>query len=118
MKDFNVAMEKPRKVALYASLTINDFYAMYEVRDLDFDTHYQPLPEGQTRESPVEGWVRISEPAEVTFRPMSSDAVVRQAVESLEETERKVIDEMNQKLAQIRERKHQLLALTYQPTAV
>lgn len=114
MKNFKDAVAKPRKVALYANLTIDDYFCVWEVVTTDYDEHYKTLPEGQTRERPITGWVRITDPVAMEFVAVDNDSVVRHAVESLNEQERALIDEMNKKLADIRERKNQLLALTYQ----
>lgn len=114
MKDFQEELSKQREVALYACLTVNNFCAVYQVKYSLLDAHYQPLPNGQRREIPLDGWVRISEPVVVEFRGIDDDAVVRNAVESLNEQERKIVEELHDKLARIRERKYQLLALTHQ----
>lgn len=114
MKNFKEEVSKPHFVALYGHLELN-FVSVNEVRYVNYDEHYAPLPEGQTREMPCNGYVRLTEPVEVRFTAIDNDALVRNAVESLNEQERKVVEELNEKLAQIRERKNQLLALTHQP---
>lgn len=113
MSDIKAAVEKPRFVALYSSMTIQH-YMLCEVFYRDHDEHYNRLPEGQKREAPLQGYVRVSEPVEVQFIAINQDEIVARAVESLNEEERKVIDELNQKLAQIREKRSQLLALTHE----
>lgn len=113
MKDIKAAVAKPRKVALYASLSTPDWYTVWSVDYTDRDEHYQLLPEGRLREIPRNGYVRISEPVEVRFTAISDDAVVQNAVAALNEEERKAIAELNAKVAAIRERKQQLLSLTH-----
>lgn len=114
MSDIKAVVEKPRTLAVYSSMTLNDFYMVSEVWYTDYDEHYDRLPDGQKREKPMEGYVRISEPVEVHFAAINQDEIVARAVESLNAEERKVIDELNQKLAQIREKRSQLLALTHE----
>lgn len=117
MKKFQEAIAEPREVALYANLTMDDCVFVREVRYCTYDEHYMPLQDGERRELPYEGYVRITQPIVVTFNPVDSNMIVRNAVESLSEQERKTVEELNTKLAQIRERKNQLLALTHQPEA-
>lgn len=114
MKDFKDAIAQPREVALYANLSCDNWFTVFEVHYNDRDEHGQLLPNGQRREQPWEGRVRISEPVKIQFAAISNDTIVRNAVESLNEEERKVIAELNNKLADIRDRKNQLLALTHQ----
>jgi hypothetical protein len=114
MKDVRDQVAKKRKVALYASMDMGDYYPVLEVSYVDYDEHLNPLPAGQLREYPKQGYVRISEPIELSFSPISNDEIVAKAVESLNEEERKAIDELNRKIAAIREKKSQLLALTHQ----
>lgn len=114
MKDVREAVSKPRTVALYTSMTREDYYSVMEVMYVNYDERHQLLSEGQKREYPFEGYVRISEPLEIQFSAISNDEMIAKAVESLNEEERKVIDELNRKIAGIREKKSQLLALTYE----
>ena len=118
MKDFNHALANPRLLALYAHLTIDDYFAVLEVRYADYDERYQPLPEGTRREVSIEGYVRITEPVEVTFRGVDNNSIVRNAVASLDEEERKLRSELHKKLTAIQDRKNQLLALTHQTESV
>jgi len=113
MKDFKELLVKPRKVALYASFDI-DTALVLEINYSRYDEHYSLLPEGQMREKPIQGCVRISEPMEVTFQGIDNDEVIQKAVESLDAEERKAIEDLNAKIADIRERKSQLLALTHE----
>lgn len=115
MKNIKETVARPRTVALYSSMDMDDYYAVMEVLYVDYDEHYSPLPAGQKREYPKSSYVRISEPIEITFSAITNDEIVARAVESLNEEERKVIDELNRKIAAIREKKSQLLALTHQP---
>ncbi len=117
MKDIKDIAAKPRKVALYASMDMSDYYYVADVMYVDYDEHFTPLPAGQLREYPKLNCVRITEPVEVTFTAISNDEVVAKAVESLNEEERKAIEELNAKIAAIREKKSQLLALTHQVDA-
>lgn len=114
MKDVREQVAKKRMVALYASMDMSDYYPVMEVLYVDYDEHCNPLPADQKREYPKQSYVRISEPVELSFSPISSDEIVAKAVESLNEEERKTIDELNRKIAAIREKKSQLLALTHQ----
>lgn len=114
MKDFREAISKPREIALYTMTDSNSLLPL-SVSYTHYDENFQPLPEGQQRESPISGFVRVSEPVTVQFAPIDNDTMVRNAVEALNAEERKTIDELNTKLAQIRERKQQLLALTHEP---
>lgn len=116
MKDFKPTIAKPRVIALHACLTIDDYVSVFEVHTVGYDETFAPLPEGQTRERALPGWVRISEPVEIKFTAVDNDSIVRHAVESLNEEERKIVDEMNKKLADIRGRKNQLLSLTHEVT--
>lgn len=115
MKDFKEAFVAPRMVALYAFIGEHTWFSVFEVAYSNLDERYQPLPEGQRREVPMDNYVRISEPVKVDFASIGTGDMVRNAVDALNAHERKVIDELNKKLADIRERKHQLLALTHQP---
>lgn len=114
MKDIKAMVEEPREIALYSSMTTSNSYLVLGVYYVDYDEHYQPLPKGQRREQPKDGYVRVSEPMKVSFTAIDTDTLVRNAVESLNEQERKTIDELNQKLAEIREKRSQLLALTHE----
>jgi hypothetical protein len=114
MKDFKEAIAKPRKLALYAHMAIDGHYTVWEVRHVSYDEHYMPLPDGQTREAPIQNYVRITEPVDVEFEAIDNDEMVRNAVEALNDEERKAINELNKTIASIRERRNQLLALTHQ----
>lgn len=105
---------KPRKVALYMNLNAPSSLTVWEVPYVAWDERYAPLPAGQTRERPRNSYVRVSDPLEVGFTPVDDDSMVRNAVSSLDEQERALLDELNRKLADIKERRNQLLALTYQ----
>jgi hypothetical protein len=117
VKDMKEEISRPRNIALYKSLD-SDWYTVDEVRFATFDEHYRPLPEGEAREKVMKGFVRVSEPVEVTFSQLGNDSIIQKAVESLDEAEREAIRELNAKIAAIREQKSQLLALTYQPEPV
>lgn len=111
------AVGKPRKVALYLNMEYSGF-CIHEVHYANHDEHYEPLPEGQLRELPfLDGYVRVTEPIELSFKSTSQDEILSRAVESLNETERKTMVEFEQKLADIREKRNQLLAITHQPVA-
>lgn len=117
MKDFKEAIAKPREVALYARMGEHTWISVFEVTYSQFDVRFQPLPEGQSRELTLDGYVRISDPVKMTFTSTDQDTMVRNAVETLNEEERKAVDELNKKIAAIREKKSQLLALTHQVEA-
>jgi hypothetical protein len=70
------------------------------------------------KESMISGYVRISEPVQMRFQPLSQEEVLQSAVAAFDAEERKAREECNKRVAQIRERKAQLLALTYQPASV
>jgi len=114
MKDVRQIVAKPRKVALYASMDMSEYYAVLEVMYVNYDEHLSPLPPGQLREYPKSSYVRISEPVEIQFTAIDNDEIVAKAVESLNESERKAIEELNATIAAFREKKSQLLALTHQ----
>src|SRR5262249_48031630 len=113
MKDFSAELGKKRMVALYAHLT-SDYCVLFEVGYSHFDETGRPLPVGERRERPMTGYVRISEPVELSLRAITSDEMIQGAVAALDAEERKAIEQLNQTLANIRERKQQLLAITYQ----
>jgi flagellar basal body-associated protein FliL len=113
MKDFKEQIAKKRELALYASLTM-DFSYVTEVTYSTLDEHYSPLPEGERRERPHEGYVRVTEPVTINFCAVDNDTVVRNAVASLDEEERKLRSELHKKLVELQERKSQLLALTHE----
>lgn len=118
MNDLHEQIARPRKVALYSALNIPGFYMVWEVRYSAFDEQFAELPEGQNRELPIEGYVRVSAPIDLKFDAVATNEVVQNAVASLDAAERKAIAELNQKIAAIREQKAQLLALTHQPEIV
>lgn len=113
MKNLKEEVAKTRKVALYASFD-SEFYMVDEVRYVTYDENGRQLPDGEKRERPMKGYVRITEPASIKFSAIEGDEIIGKAVESLNETEREILLEMEQKLARIREQRGQLLALTHQ----
>lgn len=118
MDNLKDAFAKPRLVAMYAHLTVNEIFSVFEVTYCDYDEHYRALAPGERRENLRASYVRISEPVEVTFTSVSNDEVIQKAVATLDAEERQAIDELNKKVAAIRERKSQLLAITFQPEVV
>jgi len=114
MKDLGEQIKRPRKIALFRSLD-SDWIMIDEVRQSTLDENYRPLPEGQTREATYKGYVRISEPVDIAFTPLADDSIIQGAVAALNAAEREAINELNAKIAAIREKKAQLLALTHQP---
>jgi hypothetical protein len=117
MKNMQEEISRSRKVALFKSLD-SDYYMIDEFRLTSFDENYRPLPNGEERERIIKGYVRISEPIEVSFSSMASDSIIQKAVESLDALEADARRELNEKIAAIREQKSQLLALTYQAEVV
>lgn len=111
---------KPRKVALYMHMSgaLQGWVHVAEVRYVDYDEHYQTLPGGQQREKQDAGSVRISQPLEIAFTAADNEQVVANAVAALDEAERQAIEDLNKKLADIRGRKAQFLALSHQPETV
>lgn len=114
MKDMKEVVARPRKVALYCSLTLNDYYPIQEVEYSRFDEQYNPLPEGQLRERIDKDCIRISEPIEIQFVGLESEQMATAATESLNQQERDLTEEFAKKLANVREKRSQLLALTHQ----
>lgn len=113
MKDLAEQIAKPRKIALYVHME-HGFYSLSEVTFLTYDEHYDSLPEGVLRESALgDGYTRVSEPLEIKLTPIGHDEIMANGVKSLEETERKLMVETEQKLTKIREQKRQLLALAH-----
>lgn len=93
-------LEKTYSVALFQSIEYG-YSTVWDVKD-----------------STLNGYVRISEPVPMKFRPLPQDEVLQSAVAEFDAAERKARDECNQRIAQIRERKAQLLALTHQSASV
>ncbi len=114
MNKFKEQIGKPRKIALYAHLTMEDYFLVDEVRYSPFDANFQPLPQGELREIPRRDSVRLTKPIEVVFEAEDDNSVVGNAVQSLEAEERRLREELATKIADIRERRQQLLALTHQ----
>jgi hypothetical protein len=109
------ALKAVSKVALYMNME-HGYFSVQEVRYSNLDKHYQPLPEGELREHPfLDGYVRVSDPVAVTFQKTDASEIVARAVESIEETERKLMVETEQKLGELREKKKQLLSIIHQP---
>lgn len=117
MKNLKDELAKLRNVAVYASLE-SSYCHVTDVTFSKFDEHYVALPDGETREKPMKGYVRISEIIPVEFRPISEDSVVANAIQSLDAAEREAIQELNAKIAAIREQKAQFLALAHHPEVV
>lgn len=113
--DLQEEIAKPRSVALYMSLSGGGYVYMSEVHYVRHNEHWEPLPEGEHREQPHDNAVRITEPVELQLAAIGQKEMVKNAVDSLNEQERKVYREMNAKLAEIKEQRNQLLALTHQP---
>jgi hypothetical protein len=109
---------KPRSVALYMSLDFKNCFELMEVKFVDHDEHYDPLPEGsQPREYVYQTYVRVTDP--VPLQPLQAikrEDVVANAVSALTEQEREAYRRLNERLKEIRDRKQQLLALTHQPS--
>jgi hypothetical protein len=114
MKDFKAAIAKPRKIALYASLLIDDMVTPMEVHYVDYDEHFMPLPAGEQRERSKDGYVRISNVVDASFAPLSDDFLIQNAVKSLDAEEIRLRMELSRKLADLQERRAQLLCLTHQ----
>jgi hypothetical protein len=121
MKDLKEDIQKARKIALYLysrGTNTSPWYSVAEVHFSQYGANYERLPDGQEREEPRDGFTRVSDIIDVTFTPLNSEDVIQQAVASLDEEERKTMAELNQKLAEIRGRKAQLLALTHQTETI
>lgn len=63
------------------------------------------------------GYVQISEARDLQFSPLADDAVIQNAVAEIDATERALRNELARKLAELNERRAQLLSLTHQPEA-
>jgi hypothetical protein len=92
---------QPHMVALYKSLkygwaTVSQFYG------------------AETDASYHSGSVRISEPTEVKFTQLANEEAIKNAIAMLDAEELRVLAELNQRIAEIREQKQGLLAITYQ----
>lgn len=109
------AFSKSWLVALYANMEMTDYFSVFEVTYSSYDEHYHPLPAGEKREYTRAGYVRISEPVEVDFVATNNDEVIQRAVASLDAQELEAVQDLNKKVAKIRERKQQLLAISFQP---
>lgn len=109
------AIASPRAVALYMALEYQGFSVM-EVRYVDYDEHWQQLPEGQKRESTYSTYARVSEIVTLpALTAVARDQVVASAVQALAAQEKEAYDTLEQSLARIRKFKSQLLALTHNP---
>jgi len=95
--------EKPHAVALYKSLKYGwvSLFDYYGEKDVEFHSDS----------------VRISEPVEVMFRPLENDAVIQGALKTLDEMERQARIELEKKLAEFRNQRASLMALTHQKEA-
>ncbi len=117
MTDVKEHFGKSRKVALYMYMggALQGYVTVREVRYVNHDERYKPLPEGQLREELDGDNARISEPIEVTFVACNNDEMVANAVAALDEEERRLLMELNRKIAEVRGRKAQFLALSHNP---
>jgi hypothetical protein len=93
---------QPHAIALYKSLqygwsSVSQYYGP------DKDASYHT------------GSVRISEPEMVKFTQLANEEAIKNAVGMLDAEELKVLAEMNRRIAEIREQRQGLLAITYQP---
>lgn len=117
MKDYKDLASQPRRVALYAWTEMEGVFVS-DVSYVDYDEHYNRLPEGEERELTHASRIRLTDPIEVTFKPISNDEVVAKAVAMLDQQERIARGELEKKLSDIREKRSQLLALTLQKDSV
>lgn len=60
-------------------------------------------------------YARVSEPVEVEFPPLSTEAVIKQQIDALDRTEQQIREDFQQKLDAIQNRRAELQALTYVP---
>lgn len=88
-------------IAVYKNLTGDYCILLRFMGDTDGDFHT--------------GYVRISEPCDVTFAPLKNEAVVRNALKALDGLEHEARMELGEKLGKINEQREQLRSLTYQP---
>lgn len=108
---------KPHQIAVYAHLTREDHFSVFEVQYETHDDQWNKLPPGEERECTRSDFVRISEVTSVVCRPIDEDTITQNAVKSLDSTADAIRTDMLQQLAEISNRKKQLLAITYQPEA-
>lgn len=113
-KQMAEAARLPRKIAVYAHLTIPDQFMVAEVRFNDMDEHWQKLPPGQEREETHYNHVRISEITTMVCEPISEDTIVQNAVASLDKQAADLTAEYYEQLGKVRGMKSQLLALSYE----
>ena len=109
------AAATPYRIAVYAHLIREDHFSIFEVQFDNYDEHYNKLPPGEERECTRSDFVRISEIQTVTCIPIDEDTVTQNAVKSLDSTADAIRTDMLQQLAEISNRRKQLLAITYQP---
>lgn len=106
---------KPHRIAVYAHLTREDHFSVFEVQYETHDEHWNKLPEGEQRECTRSDFVRISEITTVVCLPIDEDTITQNAVASLDQTADRIRTDMFEQLGEIANRKKQLLAITYQP---
>jgi hypothetical protein len=72
------------------------------------------LPDGATREYVCTGYVRVSEPIDVTWTGIDDDSMIQNAVTSLDEEILKIRNETAKRIDEIEQRRSQFLALVHQ----
>jgi hypothetical protein len=101
MRDKKHPFESDYSVALYRDLQHNmlSVWEFYGEKDSNYHS----------------GDVRISEPVRLRFEPLKNDDVIRNAIHTIDAQEQQLRLELEKRLAELREMKKQLLAITYQP---
>jgi len=101
VKDFKEIFAEPRQIALYQDPKRGHVFVATYWGERDAILHA--------------GDIRISQPLDVRFDQLPKDELVQTAIAALDAAEQTVRCEMQQRIDEIRERKQQLLALTYEP---
>lgn len=96
--------EQVRRVALYQDPKYGSVFVGSYFGDTDHQYH--------------SGDVRISPPVEVHFDQLPHEEIVQTAVAALDAAELRVRTEMQSQIDDIRARKQQLLAITFEPEVV
>lgn len=96
-------LDQPYPLALYRSMKYGSAITLQFFGEKD--THYHGGD-----------MVRISEPVEVRFSALQNEEVIRNAIAACDTAEREARLDLEKRLAEIREQKNQLLALTHQPS--
>ena len=95
---------QPYKIALYKELSSGWTHVSHFYGEDDANYH------GDS--------VRISQPVEVPFEPLSDEKVIEAALKTLDATEQNIRVEFQKKLDALNEQRNRFRALTHQPDVV